>query len=67
MKLIAVALALIASQVAALKTESHDAFVPAMGSLYCDGNSYKCKTQLKFGANNYWAVWGVSVTSNPPQ
>ena len=68
MKIIALVLALIVAQVAALKTEAHEAYVPAIGSsMQCDGNTYKCKVQLKFSVNQYWAVWGVSVTNNPPK
>lgn len=67
MKLIALALALIASQVSALRTEAHEEMVPAIVDTFqCDGNSYKCKVQLKFGHNNYWANWSVAINTNPP-
>jgi hypothetical protein len=67
LKLIAVAIALLVAQAAALRVESHDAMVPNFGTVYCDGNNGKCKTKLKFGANNYWAVWRAHITTNPPK
>ena len=68
-KLLIVLFALLAMHVTSLglqSLESHDAMVNAIPSTFqCDGNTYKCKVQLKFGRNNYWAVWDVKVTTNP--
>ena len=48
-------------------SEEHDAQVPAIGSTFtCSGSSGKCRVQLKFGGNQYWASWPVTVNTNPP-
>ena len=45
----------------------HDAQVPAIPSSFsCSGSSNKCRVQLQFGANVYWASWSVDVNTNPP-
>lgn len=46
---------------------SHEAMVPAFPTtIKCDGNTGKCKMQLQFGRNNYWAVWDAHITASPP-
>lgn len=70
LKFIVLLLGLLAAMTSSLgleAQENHDAFVKADASTFaCDGNSYKCKVRLVFGANNYWADWNVRVSTNPP-
>ena len=56
------------SVISSLSLESHEAMVPGVtNTVKCDGNTGKCKMQLQFGGNNYWAVWDALITPNPPQ